>query len=308
MDEQLTKAIEYFNAGKKGQAARLFNQVIINDPRSSTAWWGLALCQSDPAQMKYCLQNVLNIDPMNKKARQLLDEIQSRSTPSEANRFGEDTQFSSSNPTQPSHTAPAVSRSPSAAVLPLATTASISNATRIKKYKIKWWLILLPILAVIIAYQADTYSDFYDRLDEWQAKKYGNVLKHNFKNGSEFMKRLRAFESSREYALIRTVTNGMYIVAAAMAGFWLLRGVHGGIVLAHKKLRGGGWLIALLLMPVILIPGYLALMSVMGEFAFAWGKHASYSNKKCPHCQSWIPIKASRCKHCSQIVPLDESI
>ncbi|HEY9076082.1 MAG TPA: hypothetical protein VIO61_06030 [Anaerolineaceae bacterium] len=122
------------------------------------------------------------------------------------------------------------------------------------------------------------------------------------------MKRLRAFESSREYALIRTVTNGMYIVAAAMAGFWLLRGVHGGIVLAHKKLRGGGWIIALLLMPVILIPGYLALMSMMGEFAFAWGKNASYSNKKCPHCQSWIPIKASRCKHCGQIVPLDESI
>jgi hypothetical protein len=85
-------------------------------------------------------------------------------------------------------------------------------------------------------------------------------------------------------------------------GYWLMKGVIGGIIFANKKLRGGGWILILLLLPIVLIPMYLLIMGILGEWAYAWGRNTLYSKKKCSECKAWIPREAIRCSHCGQVV------
>ena len=71
----LQKANQHFRQGDKKRAARLLRQVIALDPNQAIAWYGLAMCVSDPEQKRVYLERALEIEPDFAEARAKLERL-----------------------------------------------------------------------------------------------------------------------------------------------------------------------------------------------------------------------------------------
>jgi tetratricopeptide (TPR) repeat protein len=81
MSDLLQQGIAAARAGKREEARGLLMQVVEADERNEQAWLWLAGVVEDPADMRTCLQNVLNLNPASQQARQGLAWIESRYGP-----------------------------------------------------------------------------------------------------------------------------------------------------------------------------------------------------------------------------------
>ena len=75
-DDVLKQAAELYKQGDKEQASRLLSELVNNEPKNASAWYGLAICLNETKQKRYCLQRVLEITPDNAKAKQMLERLQ----------------------------------------------------------------------------------------------------------------------------------------------------------------------------------------------------------------------------------------
>ena len=75
-DDVLQQAAELFKKGDKEQASKLLSELVNKEPRNASAWYGLAICLNETEQKRYCLQRVLEINPDNAKAKQMLEGLQ----------------------------------------------------------------------------------------------------------------------------------------------------------------------------------------------------------------------------------------
>lgn len=78
-EDLLRKGIAAANSGDKETAHTLLAKVVLADPTSEQAWLILSDCVPDLIQREQCLRKVLEINPSNKIAQQLLQETRSQS-------------------------------------------------------------------------------------------------------------------------------------------------------------------------------------------------------------------------------------
>jgi len=71
-DRTLQQAVGYINAGQRGDARRLLEQVVQADPRSERGWLCLASAVQAAEERRYCLSRVLSINPRNALVRREL--------------------------------------------------------------------------------------------------------------------------------------------------------------------------------------------------------------------------------------------
>src|SRR5215813_12450502 len=83
-EDLLQEGIAAFQAGDRTKARELLLEVVKLDPENEQAWYYLAASESNPTLRKQYLQTVLEINPGNAKAREVLDRIQSREAVAEA--------------------------------------------------------------------------------------------------------------------------------------------------------------------------------------------------------------------------------
>lgn len=82
-EELLQEGIAAFQAGDRAKAHELLSEVVKVDPENEQAWYYLAASEGDPALRKQYLEQVLEINPGNAKAREVLDRINAREVESE---------------------------------------------------------------------------------------------------------------------------------------------------------------------------------------------------------------------------------
>jgi tetratricopeptide (TPR) repeat protein len=73
IDEHLLNGIAAVRAGRRSEARTLLMSVVERDERNEQAWLWLAGVMDDPADVRTCLENVLELNPNNARARQGLD-------------------------------------------------------------------------------------------------------------------------------------------------------------------------------------------------------------------------------------------
>ncbi|MCC6802713.1 MAG: hypothetical protein IT319_07495 [Anaerolineae bacterium] len=77
-EDLLQEGIAAFQAGDRAKAHELLSEVVKVDPENEQAWYYLAASESNPALRKQYLEQVLEINPGNAKAREVLDRIRAR--------------------------------------------------------------------------------------------------------------------------------------------------------------------------------------------------------------------------------------
>ena len=77
-EDKLQEGIAAFQAGDREKARDLLSEVVKIDPENEQAWYYLAASESDPVLRKQHLEQVLEINPGNAKAREVLDRILAR--------------------------------------------------------------------------------------------------------------------------------------------------------------------------------------------------------------------------------------
>lgn len=75
MEEQVLEAIRYFETGNKQEAQKQLALVLKENPEHEYAWLWLSMTMDDPAKQEALLQKVLEINPQNAKANQLLHRL-----------------------------------------------------------------------------------------------------------------------------------------------------------------------------------------------------------------------------------------
>lgn len=79
----LRQAIDAIKAGDKATGQRLLSQIVQAEPGNEAAWlWMTKVVDSDERRIE-CLRRVLEINPANDKARQLLSKLEARAGPGE---------------------------------------------------------------------------------------------------------------------------------------------------------------------------------------------------------------------------------
>ena len=81
MHDLLQQGIAAAKAGRRAEARALLLQVIQADERNEQAWLWLAGVVDDPQDMRTCLENVLDLNPGNTRARQGLEWVNARYGP-----------------------------------------------------------------------------------------------------------------------------------------------------------------------------------------------------------------------------------
>lgn len=69
VDAMLNAAVAALKANRKVEARQLLERVINLDERNEQAWLWLSGCVDSLEDQELCLQNVLDINPNNQKAR-----------------------------------------------------------------------------------------------------------------------------------------------------------------------------------------------------------------------------------------------
>lgn len=75
MDDLLQQGIAAYRAGKRDEARNFFVSFIKQNPESEHGWGWMYNTSNDDATRAYCLRQMLKINPNNKKARQLLNQL-----------------------------------------------------------------------------------------------------------------------------------------------------------------------------------------------------------------------------------------
>jgi hypothetical protein len=78
----LQQGIEALKAGRKAEARKLLAQVVQQDQRNETAWLWLSGAVDTDEQRRYCLENVLKVNPANVMARRGLERLEVLPRPS----------------------------------------------------------------------------------------------------------------------------------------------------------------------------------------------------------------------------------
>lgn len=77
-EDLLQEGIAAFQAGDRAKAHDLLSEVVKVDPENEQAWYYLAASESNPALRKQFLEQVLEINPGNAKAREVLERMKAR--------------------------------------------------------------------------------------------------------------------------------------------------------------------------------------------------------------------------------------
>jgi tetratricopeptide (TPR) repeat protein len=80
-DNLLQQGIAAAQAGNRPRARALLTQLVESDERNEQGWLWLAGVLDDPEEMRTCLENVLELNPANPRARQGLTWIETRYGP-----------------------------------------------------------------------------------------------------------------------------------------------------------------------------------------------------------------------------------
>lgn len=76
--EKFYQAVQYIKAGNKLAAIPILKEIVQENPNDENAWAGLYYCVEKDDQKIYCLEQVLKINPNNKKARNALNKLKPR--------------------------------------------------------------------------------------------------------------------------------------------------------------------------------------------------------------------------------------
>jgi hypothetical protein len=71
----LQTAIASVHSGDKETAKRLLEQVIRDDPKNATAWLWMASVTDSDEHRRFCLEQVLSINPHNETAQRGLEDL-----------------------------------------------------------------------------------------------------------------------------------------------------------------------------------------------------------------------------------------
>lgn len=80
IEQMLQQGIEAAKSGDKAEARTLLEKVVEQDEHSELGWFWLAAVVTDDNEKRTCLGNVLVINPDNKRARRLLDQLENKQT------------------------------------------------------------------------------------------------------------------------------------------------------------------------------------------------------------------------------------
>jgi hypothetical protein len=78
--EDLKHAIDLVRQGHKSEGAQALMRYLDEEPQNATAWLWLAAAVPDAEKGRFCLEQVLAIDPQNKKARDWLARLGAQET------------------------------------------------------------------------------------------------------------------------------------------------------------------------------------------------------------------------------------
>jgi WD40 repeat protein len=84
IQNQLKAGIAAAKAGNKAQARQILEQVLEKDENNETAWMWMAMVVDTPRDKRVCLEQVLDINPNNQRAREALERLQPGATTSSA--------------------------------------------------------------------------------------------------------------------------------------------------------------------------------------------------------------------------------
>jgi WD40 repeat protein len=76
IDKLLNEATKAARAGQKADARKLLERILSMDDAHEQAWLVLATVVETPRERRICLENVLEINPNNERARQALERLQ----------------------------------------------------------------------------------------------------------------------------------------------------------------------------------------------------------------------------------------
>lgn len=179
----------------------------------------------------------------------------------------------------------------------------------------------------------DCPPDYRTRETAWEQSPEYQALRERYENWENSPEHPARHARQGYFKRVDSIVFGLRILGELSFLLFLVRGIAGSIILSIKKL--GGWrrifvLLAWIVIPpclfltfwAIMIPfdvlsglrgggaagfGYpvgLAMMMLLGELVYYWGKNATPSRRKCPACRAWIPYDAAQCPRCGQPVPL----
>lgn len=77
-DEQFKRAVTAFKAGRKDKARDLLLDVVEKNERHEQAWFYLSALVDSLEDQQTCLENVLELNPNNEKARKALEKIRQK--------------------------------------------------------------------------------------------------------------------------------------------------------------------------------------------------------------------------------------
>ena len=75
MTDLLQQGIDAFRRGEKDKARKIFISTVKQFPDNENAWGGLYSTSKNDNERTHCLKQMLHINPENKKAKKLLDEL-----------------------------------------------------------------------------------------------------------------------------------------------------------------------------------------------------------------------------------------
>lgn len=73
--ELFQQAVILFKSGDRERAGKLLQEIVKSNPGNEKAWFGLVSCTDSIEEKQYYLQKVLEINPENSKASQLLKKM-----------------------------------------------------------------------------------------------------------------------------------------------------------------------------------------------------------------------------------------
>ncbi len=78
LDEQFKQAVAAFKAGRKDEARDLLLDLVDKDEHHEKAWLYLSALVDSLEDQQTCLENVLELNPTNEKARQALEKVRQK--------------------------------------------------------------------------------------------------------------------------------------------------------------------------------------------------------------------------------------
>lgn len=316
----IQKAKFLLKQGKTAEARAVLRYLARQYPESAEVWLLNERACETLEQKMFCLVQALQIDPESAEAHTRMSQLQ-ESPPVEHPRLKpfqpsshlpppplparevlEPLSTPLERPVRQSRNAPAGSIPRKSS--PASSPRSAQHQTMLpakQKPRFRWWFIMFPVLSILLSILVSVFQNQSPHIarEKWIMEQYGYIAQYG---DWQYEEQNDAYNDSAVYRNSQTMEQIGLVLMFFFFAIWFINGVVGGFMLAIKKLRGSDWAWLLVLLPVVLFPAYLVLSGFLGEVMYAIGKYSGYSKKKCPQCQGWIPISATRCQHCGQAV------